>query len=115
MPRAIELAGDKLAIPAKDGVRPGNGGDVSQNLSVQGMAGLAQRAVLGVRELKPTVQLGLHDAVFGRQVFVPSQQLLVHRPRHVGQDARPIHNRPLPCPDPGEGVVARLKKVYPAT
>ena len=30
----------------------------------------------------------------GGQVFVPSQQLLVHRPRHVGQDARPIHNRP---------------------
>ena len=24
-----------------------------------------------------------------RQIFVPRQQLLVHRPRHVGQDTRP--------------------------
>ena len=33
---------------------------------------------------------------FGRQVFVPPPNLLIHRPRHIGQDARPIHNRPLP-------------------
>ena len=38
-----------------------------------------------------------HDAVFGGQIFVPRQQLLVHRPRYVGQDARPIHNGP-PAP-----------------
>ena len=31
----------------------------------------------------------------GRQISVPRQQLLVHRPRHVGQDTRPIHNGPL--------------------
>ena len=43
---------------------------------------------LGIRELRPAFQLRLEDAVFGRQVFVPRQQLLVHRPRHVGQDAR---------------------------
>ncbi len=34
----------------------------------------------------------------GRQISVPHQQLLIHRPRHVGQDARPIHNGPLSCP-----------------
>ncbi len=28
------------------------------------------------------------------------QQLLIHRPRHIGQDARPIHNRPCPAPPP---------------
>ena len=33
----------------------------------------------------------------GRQISVPRQQLLVHRPRHIGQDARPIHNCP-PAP-----------------
>ena len=32
----------------------------------------------------------------GRQILVPRQQLLIHRPRHVGQDARPIHKRPCP-------------------
>ena len=29
------------------------------------------------------------------RLFDLRQQLLVHRPRHVGQDARPIHSRPL--------------------
>ena len=33
---------------------------------------------------------------FGRQVFVPPPNLLIHRPRHVGQDTRPIHKRALP-------------------
>ena len=59
---------------------------------------LERNSRLGVGQLLSTFQLGLHDAVFGRQVFVPRQQLLVHRPRHVSQDARLIHNRPLPRP-----------------
>ena len=59
---------------------------------------LERNSRLGVGQLLSTFQLGLHDAVFGRQVFVPRQQLLVHRPRHVSQDARPIHKRPLPRP-----------------
>lgn len=39
---------------------------------------------LAVGQLLSTFQLGLHDAVFGRQVFVPRQQLLVRRAHHVG-------------------------------
>jgi hypothetical protein len=60
---------------------------------------LAKRGSLGVRELQPPFQLRLQDAVFGGQIFVPCQQLLVHRPRDVGQDARPIHNGPFARPD----------------
>ena len=74
---------------------------------------------LGVGQLLSTFQLGLHDAVFGRQVFVPRQQLLVHRPRHVSQDARPIRKRPLPYPDSAtaswtvrEIVLSRLRNYY---
>src|SRR5262245_15780625 len=53
---------------------------------------LAERGLLGVRELPSTFQLGLQDAVFGDQIFVLRQQFLVHRPRDIGQHARPIHN-----------------------
>ena len=98
--RAIELARDKLAIPAQDGVRPGDGSDIGENPATQAMADLAERASLCVRELQTTFQLRLDDAVLGSQIFVPRQQLLVHRPCHVGQDARPIHNHPLPYTDP---------------
>jgi hypothetical protein len=44
---------------------------------------------------RPLFQLGFQDAVFGGQIFVPRQQLLVYRPGDAGQDARPIHNGPL--------------------
>src|ERR1700730_4648516 len=68
--------------------------------AAQPMTDLAERLSLGVREFQPPPQLRLEDAVLGRQVFIPRQQLLVHRPGHVGQDARPIHCRPLPHTDP---------------
>jgi hypothetical protein len=85
--RAIEFAGDKLAIPAQDGVRPGYGGDVRESLMAQAMTDLAERASLGIRELQSTLQLSLDDAVLGGQIFVPRQQLLVHCPRYVGRNS----------------------------
>ena len=42
------------------------------------------------RNTSAAFQLGLQDAIFGGQIFVPRQQLLVHHPRDEGQDARPI-------------------------
>ena len=107
--RAIEFAGDQLAVPGQDGVRPRHSCDLGENLAAQAMTDLAERGSLGVRELQPPVQLGLQDAVFGGQIFVPRQQLLVHRPRDVGQHARPIHNGPL-APAARNGVIDRAKK-----
>ena len=94
--RAIEFAGDKLAIPGQDGVRPGHIGHFAENLAAQSTTDFAQRSSFGVRELQPSFQLGLQDAVFGSQIFISQQQLLVHRPRDVGQDACPIHTCSLP-------------------
>jgi hypothetical protein len=56
------------------------------------MTDLAERGSLGFRENQSAFQLVFQDAVFGGQIFVPGRQPLVHRPRNVGQDARPIHN-----------------------
>jgi hypothetical protein len=41
------------------------------------------------------IQLALQDVVFRGQIFVPRQQLLIHRPGNVGKDARPVHSGPL--------------------
>ena len=106
---AIEFAGDQRAVPGQDGVRPRHGCDLGENLAAQAMTDLAERGSLGVRELQPLVQLGLQDAVFDGRVFVPRQQLLLHRPRDVGQHARPIHNGPLD-PTARNGVIDRAKK-----
>jgi hypothetical protein len=78
----------------QDSVRPGHGGDVDENLTAQPITDLAEHASLGVRELQTTFQLRLDDAVLGGQIFVLRQQLLIHRPRHVGQDT------PLSYTDP---------------
>ena len=65
--------------------------DLGEGIAAQAMTNLAERGSLGVRELEPSFQLGLQDAVFGGQIFVPRQQLLIHRSSDAGQDARPIH------------------------
>jgi hypothetical protein len=68
------------------------------------MTNLAERGSRSVREHQSAFQLAFQDAVFGDQIFVPGQQLSVHRPCDVSQDARPIHNR--------SPVVAIAQKMY---
>jgi hypothetical protein len=53
---------------------------------------------------------GAGGAVFGSQIFVSRQQLLVHRPRDVGQDARQIHESPPPVQS-AMGAIDRRKRV----
>src|ERR1700730_4827978 len=108
--RAFEpsnLRGDKLAIPGRDSVRPSYAGDLRESLTAYAMTDLAERASLSVPELQSPFQLRLDDAVLGGQIFIPGQQLLIHRPCHVSQDTRPIHNRPLRYTDLGDSFMDR--------
>ena len=47
--RAIEFAGDQLAVPGQDSVRPGNGCDLGENLAAHAMTNFAERGSLGIR------------------------------------------------------------------
>jgi hypothetical protein len=47
--RAIEFAGDELAVPGQNRVRPGHIGHLAENLAAQSMTDLAERGSLGVR------------------------------------------------------------------
>ena len=60
------------------------------------MADLAERGAIGVRKLQPSFQLSPQDAIFDSQIFVPRQQFLVYCACHIGQDARKLHEFPLP-------------------
>jgi hypothetical protein len=66
---------------------------LGKGLAAQAMTDLPEHRSLGVRELQSPIQLALLDAVFRGQIFVPRQQLLIHRPANVGK--RPVHNGPL--------------------
>jgi hypothetical protein len=69
--RAIEFAGDQLAVPGQDGVRPGDGCDLGKNLAAQAMSNLAELRTFDVRELQAPFQLGLQDSVFSNQILIP--------------------------------------------
>jgi hypothetical protein len=71
---------------------PRDSRDLGKGLAAQAMTDLPEHGSRGVRELQSPIQLALQDAVFRGQIFVSRQQLLIHRPGHVGKDARPIHN-----------------------
>src|SRR5215471_2863670 len=72
---------------------------IAECLAVQSTTNLAELRSLGVRELRPTLQLASQDLVLSGEIFIPQQQLLVHRPADVGQDACPLHELPhLPAP-----------------
>src|ERR1019366_5874192 len=43
---------------------------------------------------QPPLQLAPQNPVFSSQILVPQQQLMVHRPRNVGQDTCPLHESP---------------------
>ena len=87
----------QLVVPGQDGVRPGHIGHLAENSAAQSMADLGERGSFGVGELQPPFQLGFQDAIFGGQIFIPRQQLLVHRPRGEGQDAHPVHLSSAPA------------------
>src|SRR5450759_3357998 len=108
--RAIELAGDEPSVPCQDGVRQGGSRHLAECLATQSTANLAELRSLCVRELQPPLQLAPQNPVFSSQILVPQQQLLVHRPRNVGQDTCPLHESPPICPPIREGAVDRPKK-----
>jgi len=64
-----------------------------------------ERRSLGVGELQSPIQLALQDAAFRGQIFVPRQQLLIHRPANVGKHVLPVYNGPL-----GPTVVAEWRR-----
>jgi hypothetical protein len=69
---------------------------LAEKLSTQSTTDLAERGSLDVRERQPSLQLvGLQDPVFSSQIFIPQQQLLVHRPPSKRATSMSL---PSPCP-----------------
>jgi len=94
MLRAIELARDEPSVPSQNGFRQSGSRYVAECLAAQSMTNLAELRSLGVRELRPTLQLASQDLVLSGEIFIPQQQFLVHRPADVGQDTCPLHGPP---------------------
>src|SRR5215831_19541358 len=94
MLRAIELARDEPSVPSQNGIRQSGSRYIAECLAAQSTTNLAEPRSLGVRELRPTLQLTSQDLVLSGEIFISQQQLLVQRPADVGQDACPLHELP---------------------
>src|SRR5262245_49578035 len=110
MLRAIELARDEPLVPSQNGIRQSGSRYIAQCLAAQSTTNLAELRSLGVRELRPTLQLASQDLVLSGEMFIPQQQLLVHRPADVGQDACPLHELPHFSRRFAMGTIDRPKK-----
>jgi uncharacterized ParB-like nuclease family protein len=93
-----------------------DGCDLGENLATQAMTNLAERGSLGENRILKDQLKGRLMLSDGGQIFVPGQQLLVHRSCDVGQDACPTHNglfAPIPCGgDRPKKVPERLRHRY---
>src|SRR5262249_41499552 len=94
MVRAIKLARDEPSVPSQNGIRQSGSRYIAECLAAKPTPNLAELRSLGVRELRPPLQLASQDLVLSGEIFIPQQQLLVPRPADVGQDACPLHELP---------------------
>jgi hypothetical protein len=98
---AVDLGADALVIhriceQRVFGTMPG-WSPVRRRSPAQSMANLAEPRSLGIREPQASLQGRLQDPILGNQIFIPQQQLLVHGPGDICQDACPLHKLPLPA------------------
>src|SRR5262245_18669706 len=111
MLRAIELARDEPSVPSQNGIRQSGSRYITECLAAQSTTNLSEPGSLGVRELRPTLQLASQDLVLSSEIFIPQQQLLVHRPADVGQDTCPHHVPPPFARRFAMGTIDRPKNV----
>src|SRR5262247_981744 len=108
MLRAIELARDEPSVPSQNGIRQSGSRYVAECLAAPSTTNLTELRSLGVRELRPTLQLASQNLVLGGEIFIPQRQLLVHGPCDVGQDTCPLHEPPRRF---AIGTIDRPKKI----
>ncbi len=76
--RAIKLLGDQFAVPAEDGVRFDDRGDVCQGFLAQLVADLRQGLALAITQPYTALELIAEQAIFGHQILMTQEELLVH-------------------------------------
>jgi hypothetical protein len=94
---AVKLLGDELAVPDKHRVRFDEGSHLRQGLLAPLLANLGECLALGASPLHTTGDLLAQETILGDQVFMASQEFLVHGSRDVCSQRLPIQTwLPLP-------------------
>jgi hypothetical protein len=75
----VHLLVGERAVPGKDSIRPGHGGDCFQRLLAQLGAKLSEFLALAVSQLHVTVDLVAQDAIFCHEIVIAKPEVVVHR------------------------------------
>jgi hypothetical protein len=89
--RAVELLGDELAMPGQNGVGLDKGDYFRQRPFSKLLADLGQGPALAIGQSHTACDPIPKDAVFGHQIFVPQQQLLIDGPCDGREQRFPAH------------------------
>ena len=92
---AITLLGDQLSMPRQDRVRFDDRRDLLQRLLAELLAHRSHNLSITVAEPRTAPDLLTEHAIFSDEGLVTKQQLLIDRPRDIGQQLLPPH-RSLP-------------------
>jgi hypothetical protein len=75
--RAIEFVHGKFALPGENRCRFDDPGNVFQSFLTELLADFSQCLALGITELYTSLDLVAQDTVFGHQVFISKEELLI--------------------------------------
>ena len=90
MLRAVELAGDQMAIPSEDGFGLRNTGYLRQALPPEPLADFGESRALGIRKTQSSGDVGAKDSILRNQIFALKEQALIDQASHVRQQACPV-------------------------
>ncbi len=83
--RSVELTGDEPTVPGEDCFRSNDNGDLRKCFPAQPFANFRQSRPLRVGQSQTLRQLRPENPIFGDQILVLQEQLLVHQPRNIRQ------------------------------
>ncbi len=86
---AIKLLGNQSPIPGQDRIGFGYASNLVERFASKPLSDFAEGDSLRVRKPQSPRQLGSQDPILSGQVFVPQEQLLIHRTANVSQQSQP--------------------------
>ena len=93
--RAVEFFGDPPAVPPKNRFRSHDLRHLFQRFASQSFGGQSQADAFGISEPNSPLNLVAQNSVFGHQILISGQQLLVNGSRDVSKHSLPVHRLKL--------------------
>jgi len=89
---AVELLGDEPTIPAENGIRFSNQGDLLQQFAAEPFADFCECEPFFVAQPQSLRQVRAQNAILRRQIFFLQEKFLVNAPGYICQNPRDVED-----------------------